>query len=421
MIGRLLGLSLWRPLGDRLFRRLFVGEGLALLADQMFLISLTLLVLEVAGPGPQLGTILAVASVPGAMLMLVGGWVADRFPPAAVLVVSNAGRAVLMAVLAGLVLSDATQLWHLYALAGALGLLDAFHYPAALSVVPSLVKKRSLEAANALIQGAEQISGLVGPALAAAAAASLGLGATFAGLALMFLATSALVFTVARGNTKRPAAAHPSAGEAVPATSVPPPAPDGSILDGLRYAWGDPLIRTMLFVLAALNLAAIGPMIVGGAVLAGERFGGAGALGVLFSAFGGGSLVGLLVAGAFGRPRRRGATMLGATALIGLGIGSLGFAPGLLWACAAAGVMGLGAGYLGVVLVSWLQERVEPALRGRVMSLVMFCVVALDPVSYALAGALVARSLALTFVAAGTLMIVTALLGALSGPVRKFD
>ena len=411
MIGRLLGLSLWLPLKDRLFRRLFVGEGVALLADQMFLISLTLLVLEVAGPGAQLGSVLAVASIPGALLMLVGGWVSDRFPPAAVLVVSNAGRAALMAVLAWIVLSDAVQLWHLYVLAGALGLLDAFHYPASLSVVPSLVEKRKLEAANALVQGAEQISGLVGPALAAAAAASLGLGATFAGFALMFLATSALVFTVARGARKRPDA------EGV----QNPSAPGGGILDGLCYAWRDPLLRTMLFVLAAINLAAIGPMIVGGAVLAEERLGGAGSLGVLFSAFGGGSLVGLLVAGAAGRPRRRGATMLGATALIGLGLGALGFVPGLVSACAAAVAMGVGAGYLGVVLVSWLQERAEPALRGRVMSLVMFCVVALDPVSYALAGVLVARSLTLTFVAAGTLMLAAVLFGAASSPVRKFD
>lgn len=411
MIGRLLGLSLWLPLKDRLFRRLFVGEGVALLADQMFLISLTLLVLEVAGPGAQLGSVLAVASIPGALLMLVGGWVSDRFPPAAVLVVSNAGRAALMAVLAWIVLSDAVQLWHLYVLAGALGLLDAFHYPASLSVVPSLVEKRKLEAANALVQGAEQISGLVGPALAAAAAASLGLGATFAGFALMFLATSALVFTVARGARKRPDAEG----------AQNPSAPGGGILDGLRYAWRDPLLRTMLFVLAAINLAAIGPMIVGGAVLAEERLGGAGSLGVLFSAFGGGSLVGLLVAGAAGRPRRRGATMLGATALIGLGLGALGFVPGLVSACAAAVAMGVGAGYLGVVLVSWLQERAEPALRGRVMSLVMFCVVALDPVSYALAGVLVVRSLTLTFVAAGTLMLAAVLFGAASSPVRKFD
>jgi MFS family permease len=316
-----------------------------------------------------------------------------------------------MAVLAWIVLSDAVQLWHLYVLAGALGLLDAFHYPASLSVVPSLVEKRKLEAANALVQGAEQISGLVGPALAAAAAAALGLGATFAGFALMFLATSALVFTVARGARKRPDAEG----------AQNPSAPGGGILDGLRYAWRDPLLRTMLFVLAAINLAAIGPLIVGGAVLAEERLGGAGSLGVLFSAFGGGSLVGLLVAGTAGRPRRRGATMLGATALIGLGLGALGFVPGLVSACAAAVAMGVGAGYLGVVLVSWLQERAEPALRGRVMSLVMFCVVALDPVSYTLAGVLVARSLTLTFVAAGTLMLAAVLFGAASSPVRKFD
>ena len=72
-----------------------------------------------------------------------------RKPDGNALVVSNAGRAALMAILAWIVLSDAVQLWHLYILAGALGLLDAFHYPASLSVVPSLVEKRKLEAANA--------------------------------------------------------------------------------------------------------------------------------------------------------------------------------------------------------------------------------------------------------------------------------
>lgn len=439
MIERLLGLPLWRPLKDRLFRRLFAGEGIALLADQMFLIALTLLVLKVAGSGAQLGSVLAVASIPGALLMLVGGWVADRFPPAAVLVVSNAGRAALMAVLAGVVLSDATRLWHLYALAGGLGLLDAFHYPAALSVVPSIVQKKRLEAANALVQGAEQVSGLAGPALAAAAAASIGLGFTFATFALMFLATSAIAFSVARGARKRRVAASlPNTGgdvtlevtsenptKSAPAAANPakhpPSSSGGGILEGLRYAWGDPLLRTMLFVLAAINLAAIGPIIVGGAVLAEERLGGASSLGVLFSAFAGGSLVGLLAAGAAGKPRRRGAMMLWLTALIGLGIGSLGFVPGLLSACVVAVAMGGGTGYLDVVLISWLQERVEPSLRGRVMSLVVFCSVALDPVSYALAGALVGESLTLTFVAAGTLMLATALFGAFSRTVQRFD
>ncbi len=49
------------PLRGRTFRRIFVGSGLAMLADQLFFIALTLLVLEVAEPGLQLGSVLAAA------------------------------------------------------------------------------------------------------------------------------------------------------------------------------------------------------------------------------------------------------------------------------------------------------------------------------------------------------------------------
>jgi MFS family permease len=437
VISRLLDLPLWRPLRDRLFRRLFYGEGLAVLADQMFLVALTLLVLRIAGPGLELGSVLAAASVPGAVFMLFGGWVADRFPPTAVLVASNAGRALLMAVLAALVLTDAAQLWHLYALAGGLGVLDAFHYPASLSVVPSVVEKKRLGAANALVQGAEQVGGLIGPALAASSAALFGLGATFGAFSLMFLATSAVIFSVVSGARRRRTSSEASPDETPEDAAsrenvqLTPGLAEhkgtkrqvgtGGIVEGVRYAWRDPLIRTMLFVLAAINLAAIGPLMVGGAALAETRLGGAGSLGVLLSASGGGSLVGLIAAGAAGKPRRRGIMLLGVTALLGVGLGTLGFVPGLLSASAVAAGMGVGFGYLGVVLVSWLQERIAPELRGRVMSLVVFCVVALDPVSYALAGALVGASLTLTFVAAGTLMLATTLLGGLSRSVWSFD
>ena len=190
MIGRLLGLSLWLPLKDRLFRRLFVGEGVALLADQMFLISLTLLVLEVAGPGAQLGSVLAVASIPGALLMLVGGWVSDRFPPAAVLVVSNAGRAALMAVLAWIVLSDASNS----------GISTSWRAPWG-SSTPSTTRlplRRPEPRGEEEARGGQRPRPGGGadqrPRRARAGGRSgglLGLGATFAGFALMFLATSA--------------------------------------------------------------------------------------------------------------------------------------------------------------------------------------------------------------------------------------
>jgi hypothetical protein len=70
------------------------------------------------------------------------------------------------------------------------------------------------------------------------------------------------------------------------------------------------------------------------------------------------------------------------------------------------------------VNISWLQERSEPHLTGRVMSLAMFAAVSLDPLSFALAGLLTELGLAVVFLSAGELLVITALLGAASGTVR---
>ena len=88
-------MSMVQPIRLPSFRRLFVGESIAVFADQMLLVALTLLALRVAGPGFALGSVLAVAAVPGALLMPVGGWVSARFSPARVLFLSGTGRTLL--------------------------------------------------------------------------------------------------------------------------------------------------------------------------------------------------------------------------------------------------------------------------------------------------------------------------------------
>jgi hypothetical protein len=55
------------------------------------------------------------------------------------------------------------------------------------------------------------------------------------------------------------------------------------------------------------------------------------------------------------------------------------------------------------------------------MGLVAFAFIALDPVSYALTGALMELGLAATFAFAGAFMVLAALLGAGSRAVRAFD
>jgi MFS transporter len=263
-----------------------------MLADQAFLVALTWLVLRVTGSGAELGRVLAVASIPGTILTPAGGVLSDRYSPASIMIWASAGRVLLLALLTGLLLADATQLWHVYVIAAGLSALGALYYPASMSIVPTLVDRDRLSAANALTQVAEQVSSIFGPALAGTLLALLGLGARFGATAVLFLIATALFGAVAQ-------AAKPSGSQAsdVPEEDKGQGGTRIEFSEGIRYVWRDGVIRSLLLILLCTNLAMIGPLYVGGAVLAEARLGGAGAFGTLVGAAG---------IGGFDRGRRRG-------------------------------------------------------------------------------------------------------------------
>jgi MFS family permease len=329
---------------------------------------------------------------------------------------ASAGRVLLLALLTGLILADATRLWHVYVIAASLSALDALYYPASMSVLPALVDRDRLSAANALTQGAEQASSIFGPVLAGSLLALLGLGASFGATAVLFLIATALFATVVQA-AKPVGSTADDETEEDDGQSRPMPA----FVEGMRYVWRDGVIRSLLLILLGTNLAMMGPLYVGGAVLAVSRLGGAGAFGTLVGAAGVGALIGVVGAGSVSTFRRRGLIELGSTGLLGIIVGAIAFVPNLAAAVALATAIGAIASFLGVITISWLQERTEPTLIGRVMSIAMFSAVALDPISFALAGVLVGLDLTAMFLAAGTLLLLTALLGALSQSMREAD
>ena len=416
MLRRLRALPFWMPLEAPPFRWLWAGSGLSMVADQAFLVALTWLVLRVTGSGAELGLVLAVASIPGTILTPAGGVLSDRHSPASIMIWASAGRVLLLVLLTALILADATRIWHVYAIAAGLSALDALYYPASMAIVPTLVDRDRLSAANALTQGAEQVSSIFGPALAGALLALLGLGASFGATAVLFLIATALFGAVAR-------AAKPSGSKTddVPEEDKGPSGARIELSEGIRYVLSDGVIRSLLLILLCTNLAMMGPLYVGGAVLAESRLGGAGAFGTLVGAAGVGALIGIVGAGSVSRFRRRGLIELGLTGLLGVIVGAIAFVPNLLAAIAIAVAIGATSSFLGVITVSWLQERTEPALIGRVMSFAMFSAVALDPISFALAGILVELDLTSMFLAAGALLLLTAVLGALSRTMREAD
>jgi MFS family permease len=415
VLTRLLALDLWKPLKGWSFRRLWTAAGLSMLADQAFLVALTWLVLRVAGSGAELGAVLAVASVPGAILMPLGGVLSDRSSPVLIMICASVGRVLLLALLTVLILTDAIQLWHVYVISAGLSTLDALYYPASMAIVPALVDQERLGAANAVIQAVEQASSILGPALAGLLLALAGLGASFGATSLLFLIATALLLTLARtaNQVVEPADNREQEGEQSTTRD--------ELVEGLRYVVRDPVIRTLLLVVLGTNLAMMGPLYVGGAVLAELRLGGAGAFGTLVAAAGAGSLIGIVGAGSVRRFRRRGFIELSLTGVLGIIVASIAFVPNLAVAVPLAVAIGATASFLGVITISWLQERAEPGLLGRVMSLVMFSAVALDPISFALAGVLVEVNLEATFVGAGALLVLTASLGATSRTMRLAD
>ncbi len=396
------GLALLRPLRDRDFRLLFGGETVSVLGDQFHFVALAWLTLQLTGSGLALGTVLMTAAVPRAVFMLLGGALSDRFSPRSLMLSSNALRAVVMAIIATLVLTGNAQLWQLYLLAAIFGVVDALFYPAISTITPMLVAERQLPAANALMQGSQQLSGLVGPALAGLLVAAVQTGPAFAIDAVSFT-VAALALVLIRCGRRAATADVERSAESVMQT----------IGSGLRYAWSDPAIRTLVILTTALNFAFTGPISVGLAWLADSRFeGGSAAFGIILSAFGAGALLGAVVAGSVHHVPKLGTVVLGIGVLLGIGLGLIGVAPSVPVVLAIAAPMGIMVGFTNVQVIAWLQARVAYAMRGRVMSLVMLGSVALGPLSLAATGVLLDLGAAtLTFAIAGAICVAAAFAG----------
>ncbi|MEA2600096.1 MAG: hypothetical protein QOF89_1088 [Acidobacteriota bacterium] len=393
------------------FRNLWLGATISLLGDQFYLVALPWLVLQLTGSSLALGAILMTAGIPRAALMLVGGAVTDRFSARRVLMTTAGARTVLVGIVATLIWLQAVQLWQLYVLTFLFGVADAFSFPAGSALVPTLVEPQQLQPANALMQGSTVLTQMIGPAPAGLIIKTWGVGSAMLFDALSFLAVIAALFRIPEPH-KAPA---PAAG--APAR----PSMLHSIAEGLRTVRNDPPLMSLMLVIATVNVCVSGPIGVGLASLAKFRFGSAAAFGTFLSCFSGGMLAGILLGGLVKRPRRRGLQFIAMSGLAGLEMIGIGLVPKFGVIATLLALMGLGVGFVNVQFSAWTQTRVERAVLGRVMSVMMFSAVGLVPVSYALSGLLAHWSLRALFIAAGGVLAAASALAVTGQAARHID
>jgi MFS family permease len=293
----------------------------------------------------------------------------------------------------------------LYVFSLCFGLVAGFAIPAENSIVPVLVSEQDLQAGNSLIMGVTQLAGFVGPTVAGVliggySNSSLGIGLAFALDAGTFAVSSACLWLIRLGGGQQ------ASGEFSEKENL-----WNSILSGLKHLWADKGMRLMFLVIVAANFLLIGPIMVGIPILADQRLPeGAVAFGLLMSAFSGGNLAGYLIAGSLPRPGGSSMRMIIISLLVFFGtiVGSLGFIPSTWMDFCLLLVLGLGNGYIGIILITWMQTRTPKAMLGRTMSLLVFASNGLWPVSQAISGAVSKLDLNLLFVSAGALvMLVT--------------
>jgi MFS family permease len=408
------------PLAVPHVRNLWLGSSISLFGDQFYLVALPWLVLQLTGSGVALGTVLMTTAVPRAVLMLAGGAVTDRFSARRVLIASALVRMLLVAAVAALIELKVVQLWHLYLLTFAFGVADAFSLPAGQALIPTLVEPAQLGPTNALLQGSMMIAQMLGPAPAGFIVRAWGLAAALFVDAVSFLAVIAALFGIPEPRRLAPGQA-PAPAQAPAAAQAP--ARGGmvhAIAEGLRAVRNPPLM-TLMGISAVLNLAIYGPIIVGIASLAKFRFGSAAAFGTCLSFLSGGMLTGIVIGGRVKQPRRRGVQFAAVGALAGLELIGIGLVPKLPAAAALLALMGIAVGFVNVQFSAWIQARVDRAMMGRVMSVLMFSGFGLVPVSYALSGALVQWNLAAAFLIPGAVLVLVATAALNSRAVRLID
>jgi MFS family permease len=396
------------PLRTPHFRNLWLGSTVSYIGDQFYLVALPWLVLELTGSGLAVGSMLMVAAIPRAVLMLMGGAVTDRTAPRDILLTTTWARTVLVGIVTLLAWLHLVQLWHLYVLSALFGIADAFAIPAGQALLPTLVEREQLTSANALFTGAIQASTLLGPAPAGVVIGAWGIATAFLVDTVSFLfAIVPMTLLPKRERQPRGASGRTSMW--------------GSIAHGLGYVWNDPALRSLVLIIAGLNLWAIGPITVGMPVLAKFKFGSSAAFGTMVSCFGAGALAGMTLVGMFRPTRRRGYLFLSFVFIESAGIVAMPFCD-QLWLLAILMVLiGICGGIANVAMMAWIQGHIDHALMGRVMSVIMFAAVGLMPVSLALAGLVAESHVTALFTVAGILMMLTALVAGLSPATRHID
>ena len=361
----------WRSFRHRNYRILFPANTVSNIGSWAQRIAQDWLVLELTNNnGTYLGLVTAVQFAPVLAFSLHGGKLADRFNKRKVLILTNIIGGTASLALGALVMTDLIALWHVFVLAGILGISTAIDAPVRQAFTTEVVGQTDLPNAVSLNSANFNAGRLVGPAISGGLIAAFGTGPSFIvnGLSYLFV-------IAALANLNEKAFFH-----------LDRPKSDGSIREGIAYAKARPdiyVVMLMVFFLATFGLN----FQIFNALMATQEFGlGPANFGLMGTFIAIGSLSGAIGSARLERFRNTKFVIRGGIAF-SASIMVLSILPNYISYVIWLPICGVTALTTLVSANSIVQTSTDPAIRGRVMGLYLLIFMGGTPFGSPLIGA----------------------------------
>ncbi len=362
-----------RVLAVRNFRYYFAGLMVSVSGTWMQTTAQAWLVLQITDSPLSLAIVASLQFLPIMLLSLIGGAVADRFPRRMLMFWTQLLGATQAILLGTLTITGTVTIWHIYALAITLGIVNALNIPLRLAFVSELVPRELMPVAVTLTASAQNLGRIVGPAIGGIAIAAFGVGtsfylnaASFSGILVALLLIDPT--TLQRSDIK-------SRGGVL-----------GQIGESLSYARRQPsvlflLISTAFIGLFGQNFTTMVPLI--GIYLLNAS---PAEFGLLNSCLGLGSLMTALILTSRGVPSSF--RLLAAGSVFGLALIAISLSSHLWLSCTLFLVLG-GAYVTHTTAVNTsMQMQAPPDMRGRFAAMTSFLSAGSSPIGQMLTGAI---------------------------------
>lgn len=361
----------WRSFRHRNYRILFPANAVSNIGSWAQRIAQDWLVLELTNNnGTYLGLVTAVQFAPVLAFSLHGGKLADRFNKRKVLILTNIIGGSASLALGALVMTDLIALWHVFVLAGILGISTAIDAPVRQAFTTEVVGQTDLPNAVSLNSANFNAGRLVGPAVSGLLIAAFGTGPSFLvnGFSYFFV-------IAALANLNEKGFFHQDR-----------PKSDGSIHEGIAYAKARPdiyVVMLMVFFLATFGLN----FQIFNALMATQEFGlGPADFGLMGTFIAIGSLSGAIGSARLERFRNTKFVIRGGIAF-SASIMVLSILPNYISYVIWLPICGVTALTTLVSANSIVQTSTDPAIRGRVMGLYLLIFMGGTPFGSPLIGA----------------------------------